>query len=208
MGESFNRSTFIFLYIALLSIFLYHIVKNIFSQQIIYFLNENNEVSLNAQNLSKENFNGSYKIIFIDTTTGNKAKEISQKVTINKRSKIKIDSFSSSKYINDHTVMFAELYNGSGNLVNSNYFKTLPWKYYHLAKANISLTMDESKKYISVTSDKPSYFVDLYANGVEFSKRGFNIVNGEEIKVDILNDDSAVIEISDIKIFSLNNYLE
>ena len=68
--------------------------------------------------------------------------------------------------------------------------------------------MDESKKHISVTSDKPSYFVDLYANRVEFSKRGFNIINGEEIKVNILNDDSTVIEISDIKIFSLNNYLE
>jgi len=188
----------------------YHFVKNIFAQQIIYFSKNNNEVDLNIQNQSLDKFNGSYKIFFIDTSTGNTIKNISNIVTLIRKGTLKIDSFSSSQLINDRTVVFAELYNDSGKLINSNYYKSLPWKYYKLANAEISFQIIESngKNIISVTSDKPSYFVDLYAKGVEFSKRGFNMLPGEEILIDMSVNDIDNIKLSDVKIYSLNNYLK
>lgn len=188
----------------------YHFVKNIFSQQITYFSTENNDVILSLQNQSKDKFIGSIKSFFIDTETGNVIQEIEISLNIEENSKHKIDSFSSTQYINDKTILFAELYSESGELINSNYYKTLPWKYYTLAKAEISLKLitRNGKKFVKVTSNRPSYFVDLYAKGVEFSKRGFTIMLGNEIDVEIIRGDIANLQESDIKIFSLNDYLK
>lgn len=188
----------------------YHFVKNIFSQQIIYFSKENDGVELRVQNQNNDNFKGSCKISFIDSLTGNIFEQISKNVTLSEKSMLNVDSFTSTKYINDSTIMFAELYNNSGELINSNYYKSLPWKYYKFAEAKITLKIVESngKKLISLISDKLSYFVDLYANGVEFSKRGFTIIPGEEIIIDILNDNVNSLKVSDIKIYSLNDYLK
>ncbi len=188
----------------------YHFVKNTFTPQIAYFLKNNNSVELYVQNQSKDKFIGSYKIFFINTSSGKIIKEFSKDVTLNEKSQLKVETFESSEIINDKTIVFAKLYNGSTELINSNYYKTLPWKYYNLAKAELSLkiNIENGTKRISVVSDKPVYFVDLYAPGVEFSARGFNIITGEEIIVDILSANSPDVKIEDIKIFSLNNYLE
>jgi beta-mannosidase len=188
----------------------YHFVKNIFSQQIAYFSTENNDVILSVQNQSNDKFSGSCKTLFIDTETGNVIQEIEISLNLEANSKQKIDSFSSTQYINDKTILFAELFNESGELINSNYYKTLPWKYYTLAKAEISLKLitRSGKFFIEVASDKPSYFVDLYAKGFEFSKRGFVSLPGKEIDVEVMKGDAANLQESDIKIFSLNNYLK
>ena len=188
----------------------YHFVKNIFSQQIAYFSTENNDVILSVQNQSNEKFIGSCKMFFINTETGNVIQEIEIGLNLEENSNHKIDSFSSPQYINDKTILFAELYNESSEIINSNYYKSLAWKYYDLAKVEISIKLitRNGKKFVEVASDKPSYFVDLYAKGVEFSKRGFTIMPGNEILIEIIKGDNVNLKESDIKIFSLNDYLK
>ncbi len=187
----------------------YYFVKNIFSQQLIYFSNTGEEIEINLQNENHDNFNGSYEITFIDSLLGSIKDKIYDNVTLDAKTTIRVKSLSPSNFSEENTIMLARIYNNLGELINSNYYNSLPWKYCKLAKPNITFELldKKNKKQIILKSDKPAYFVDIHAEGILFSKRGFSILPDEEIEVDILNQKIIEIKNSDIKIYSLNEYL-
>ncbi len=186
----------------------YHFVKNIFSPQIIYFPEENGIIKVKLQNQSIDEFKGTYRLAIIDTSSGKIIDEQKRKVKI-KGSRIdSINEFKESNFIDSNKIIIANLYNSAGELISTNYYHHKPWKYYQLAEANISMNQTEkkSKTQLLVSTDQPAYFVDMHLAGVEFSKRGFTILPGEEIAVDILIN-SKQIDINAIEIYSLNKYL-
>ncbi|MBI9070397.1 MAG: glycoside hydrolase family 2 protein [Melioribacteraceae bacterium] len=181
----------------------YYFVKNIFAQQLVYFKNIGNEIHINLQNQSNKNFSGSYKITFIDSVSGSIEETFLNNFTIDSNSAEKVKSFTS---INKNTIILAGLYNHKGNLINSNFYNSQSWKYFKPVKPAVTFDLIGENQII-IRTDKPAYFVDLYADGVLFSNRGFSILPDEEIKVDILNKKNKDSQISDIKIFSLNQFL-
>ena len=56
-------------------------------------------------------------------------------------------------------------------------------------------------------SDNPIFFVDLYHPHLTFSDRGFFILPGEQIKLEVIGKQNKSLNVKDIKIYSLNNYL-
>ncbi|MBU2493788.1 MAG: hypothetical protein KJ571_14260 [Bacteroidetes bacterium] len=187
----------------------YHFVKNIFAQQIVYFSSKENSIELYAQNQGQVTIKAQLKVFIINAAAGKIVSKLIKNIILDKNSSQILKSFPNSKTINDGTVIIAEIYNNSGELINSNYYNKLRWKHYKISPAHISIKLIEGndQKSLSVSSDKPSYFVDLYAEGVEFSKRGFTILPGYEIIVDYETSNKKKLKASDIKIYSLNNYL-
>lgn len=186
----------------------YHFVKNIFSQQLIYFSDEDVSIKVKLQNQSNDEFKGTYRLAVIDTSSGKIIDEQKSKVKTKAGKDDTIDEFKKSDFLNSNKIVIANLYNSSGELINTNYYHHKPWKYYQLAEANISLNQVErkSKTQLLVSTDKPAYFVDLYIEGVEFSKRGFTLLPNEEVVIDLLNN-SKQINLNHIKTFSLNDFL-
>lgn len=186
----------------------YHFVKNIFSPQLIYFSEKNEIIKVKLQNQSNDEFKGEYRLTVIDTYSGKIIDEQNGKVKMKGGRTDSINEFKKSNFLNSNKVIIARLYYTSDKLISINYYHHKPWKHYQTAESNISLKLieEENKKKIIASSDKPSYFVDLYADGVEFSNRGFTILPNEEIIIDIMNIKKQ-FDFNDIKIFSLNNYL-
>lgn len=184
----------------------YHFVKNIFSPHLIYFSEKNEIIKVKLQNQFNNEFKGKYRLTVVDTYSGKIIDEQNGKVKMNGGKTDSIYEFKKSNLLNSNKVIIARLYNTSNELISTNYYHHKPWKHYKISESNISLRFVDNKKKILVSSDKPSYFVDLYAEGVEFSNRGFTILSNEEIIIDIMNIKKQ-FDFNDIKIFSLNNYL-
>ncbi|OGU34493.1 MAG: hypothetical protein A2068_05770 [Ignavibacteria bacterium GWB2_35_6b] len=188
----------------------YHFVKNIFSQQIVFFSKNKNKIDINLQNQNRKDFEGRLRINLIDVSSGKVVKEIIKRIIIRANSKITADNISSDIFNeNKNIIVIASLFNNDGSLVNTNYYNEQSWKYFKADEAKISLRISgkDPKKQISVKTNKPAYFVDLYTPGIVFDKRGFTILPGEEMIVNITGKNVSEIKTNDIKIFSLNNYL-
>lgn len=185
----------------------YHFVKNIFTPQIIYFSKEEEKPAAKIQNYSTKKFKGSYKLSFIETSTGEIVKQFSKKISIDGKDTLAMQ-LQFTKYINDDVILYAQLFDSNREEISNNYYKTQRWKYYKLADAEISMNINERSKQLEVTSNKPAFFVDLYAKEIEFDKRGFTIMPGEKVILNSTDKNSTKLTKHKIKIYSLNKYLE
>lgn len=183
----------------------YHFVKNIFTPQIIYFSNEKESLQGKIQNYSINDFKGSCKLFFIETTTGEIIKQFTSKVSLKGKQTILL-GLQLSKYLSEEVIVYAQLFNSNDEVINTNYYKTQPWKYYNFVDTEISLKLNGSNKQIEITSNKPAFFVDLYSKGIDFNERGFSLMPGD-LKVITIKGDLEKLRANDIKIFALNNYL-
>jgi hypothetical protein len=60
---------------------------------------------------------------------------------------------------------------------------------------------------VEITSDHPTFFVDLYHKGIHYSKRGFIILPGETKKLKVYKKDVPNPGPEIIKVFTLNNLI-
>lgn len=187
----------------------YYFVKNIFSQQIIYFDKKTDKITIKIQNQSQFKFKGILEIKIIDSASGKILEKYSKEITVNKNSEVKIKEYISTKF-DDQKIIYATLKNELNKRLNFAFYNKRPWKHYKFAKPKIKFTLSnkKDKKQIILTSNKPAYFIDLNAKGILFSKRGFSIMPNEKVVVDISGQNVNKIKLNDIKIYSLNTFLK
>ena len=65
----------------------------------------------------------------------------------------------------------------------------------------------ENDSYITVKSESPAFFVDLFHPKINFDDRGFILLPGEEKTIQMSNQKKGTINFEDMEIFALNNYL-
>ena len=188
----------------------YHFVKNIFAQQITFFTKNENKIEFNIQNQSRKSFEGLLKVSLIDSPGGKVIEEIKGNIKLKAHSTASSHYKATSKLEKDkNLIAVSSLYNKEGLLISTNYYKGQPWKYIKTAKANISLELSGNglNKKVALKSNKPAYFVDLYSPGITFDKRGFTILPGEQVELKITGRKVDALKVSDIKVYSLNDYL-
>ncbi|MCH6573970.1 MAG: hypothetical protein IH795_02015 [Bacteroidetes bacterium] len=61
--------------------------------------------------------------------------------------------------------------------------------------------------HISLKTDSPAFFVDLYHPHIKFDARGFILLPGETRKIKIFRNNHGQLEPDKIKLYSLNKYL-
>lgn len=185
----------------------YHFVKNIFAPQVIYFNRKDENIIIKVQNQADENKRIISEVKVIEIKTGKVVEEFSKKLSLKNKSEIEIIKYSDKK-IFDGLIIYANIKNENGEQISFSFYNKLPWKYYKAAQPKIKINyVSQNPNQIEVMSDKPAYFVDLFAEGITFSKRGFSVMPNEKVIVSY-NGTENKMKLDNLKIYSLNTFLK
>jgi hypothetical protein len=104
--------------------------------------------------------------------------------------------------------LIASVYNENNKLLHRNFYLEQEWKNVNLPEANLEIEFtEESDFYVSIKSNAPAFFVDLYHPEISFLDRGFILLPGEEKRIRIKSKRHVPVEVDNIDFFILNNYL-
>jgi beta-mannosidase len=188
----------------------YHFVKNSFAPQLIYFINDGTKIKINLLNQNYLSLNGKLRITIIDSNSGKIISDKKLNVKTNNNSNAEIGSILLKELrANNNWILTAVLHDESDNLICKNYYTLKPWKHITLEKPQLKIKVINKKDstYLLLTSMNPVFFIDLYYQNIAFSDRGFSILPGEQIQVDIIGKKIKSLKEKDLKVYSLNNYL-
>ncbi|NOX67503.1 MAG: glycoside hydrolase family 2 protein [Chlorobi bacterium] len=190
----------------------YYFVKNIFKHQIISIRKSDSSLETTVLNCSQNNFSGSLKINFYETSTGELFNKKEQTIKIDSDtgkflSKISLESIYG---VSKKWIAIATLYDESEQIINRDYFTEDRWNLIKLPvpKIEIKTIKENGSYYLSLSTNKPAFFIDLYYPNFNFSDRGFILLPGEDKKLMITNGKVDPPKLEDIIIFSLNNFLQ
>ncbi len=107
-------------------------------------------------------------------------------------------------------IAIVTLYDESEQIINRNHFIEDRWKFVKLPmpEIKIKIVKEDGNLYVSLSTDKPAFFVDLYSPNINFSDRGFILLPSEDKKLMIIGERVDTLKLEDITIFSLNNMLQ
>jgi len=190
----------------------YYFVKNIFNHQIISIRRSDDLLKVTVLNGSPYNFSGTLKIVYYKTSTGELLIEEEHKISIDKY-RGKFLNEISLKNINGDSkkwIAIATLYDESEQIINRNYFTEDRWKLVKLPMPEIKIktVKEDGNLYVSLSTDKPAFFVDLYSPNINFSDRGFILLPSEEKKLMVKGEKVETLNLEDITLFSLNKILQ
>ena len=104
--------------------------------------------------------------------------------------------------------MIASVYNENDKLLHRNFYLEQEWKNVNLPEAKLEIEFsEESDLYVSIKSNTPTFFVDLYHPHIKFDARGFILLPGETKKIKTIQNYKGKFEPDKIKVYSLNKYL-
>lgn len=188
----------------------YYFVKNSFSQQMIYFVNDENKIRIFLLNQNKAIIKGKLRITVIDGKSGNIFKDTFIKVDINKKANPHLTTVAYEDLsAKGNWVLTTVLYDESNKVICRNYFLVKHWKHISLSKTKLDFEIVNRKNeyYLSLKSDNAIFFVYIYHSNLTLSDQGFFILPGEVIEVKIIEKEIKQINKQDFKIYYLNNYL-
>jgi beta-mannosidase len=188
----------------------YYFVKNSFASQLLYFKDDGITVSVMLLNQNKEKIEGRLRLTILDTVSGDITEDSSSKVNIINKRLIDINSVPRKNLPgNENWILTAVLYDESNETICRNYYLTKPWKHVRLKKTKLKLNILFKDDYaeLILKCTNPAFFIDLYYPHLTFSDRGFFMMPGEQIKVKVIGKQTKSLNVKDIKIYSLNNYL-
>lgn len=189
----------------------YHFVKNSFAPQLIYFNNDGTRIKINLLNQNHLSIKGKLRITIIDSDSGKTVSEKNLNVNIKKNAVTEIKSILLKDLPkNSNWIITTLLLDESENTICKNYYTLKPWKHITLEKPqlNIKVVNKNDFTYIVIKSKNPVFFIDVYYPNITFSDRGFYLLPGEEIKLKIIGKQIKSLNEKDLKVYSLNNYLQ
>ena len=186
----------------------YYFVKNTFAPQLLSFSDEGETIRLILLNQNRNTIKGRLRLTVVNAITGEIVQDNTTKLTTSNV------AFSEIKAIvrknlppGENWIITAVLCDELNNIICQNYFLTKPWKHVRLKKPKLKLLTKRGSAQLKVKSDHPVFFVDLYHPDLTFSDRGFFILPGEQIELNVIGEHNKSIKAEEIKIFSLNSYL-
>lgn len=188
----------------------YYFVKNTFASLLLYFIDDGSKIKLNLLNQNNCKIKGRLRLTVVDTASGEIIKDSSSKVNINNKVLVEIDSvFRKNLPQDENWILTAVLFNESNETICRNYYLTKPWKHIRLKKSKLKLNASTTGIFteLILKSNCTVFFIDLYHPHLTFSDRGFFILPGERIKLEIIGKQIKPLNVKDIKVYSLNNYL-
>ncbi len=151
----------------------------------------------------------SLKLHIIEQQSGKVIKEYDEKFSIqNCRNNIIYKVPIQELRNNGDNILIASVYNENNKLLHRNFYLEQEWKNVNLPEANLEIEFtEESDFYVSIKSNGPAFFVDLYHPEISFLDRGFILLPGEEKRIRIKSKRHVPVEVDNIDFFILNNYL-
>jgi beta-mannosidase len=180
----------------------YHFVKTAYSPHLVTFHKENNILKVIAINQNEATFSGKIVLTFLHPATGLVDVQEDSKITLQGNSKKEIRSFSTEQL----GIVLITLLDSEGNIMHRNFYNKYKWKHTKLERVEVAVKICNDND-VEITSDHPTFFVDLYHKGIHYSKRGFIILPGETKKLKVYKKDVPNPGPEIIKVFTLNNLI-
>lgn len=187
----------------------YYFVKNSYSPQLVLIKKEDFFLNFYLINQTGDEFRGYIKINFIDPSSGNIFQEEKNNILVEAYDLKIVDTVSVLELPkNNEWLIIISLYDEK-RLVHRNFYLEKKWKHIFLpdSKVRVDSKPGVDCKELKLTTEKLGIFVDLYHPRLIFFDRGFLLLPEEEKLIYILSKDSERIDINDIKIKTLNNFL-
>jgi len=187
----------------------YYFVKKGFSPIITTFNKEDSYLKINLNNHCGETFEGNFKISIIEQRSGVIIKEIEEKLSANSSINTVIHELLLAELFNkQNPIIVVSLYNKMHDLIYRDFYIDQEWKNIKLPEAKLEFDIiKENDSYITVKSETPAFFVDLFHPKINFDDRGFILLPGEEKTIQMSNQKKRTINFKGMEIFALNNYL-
>jgi len=185
----------------------YHFVKNIFSSQLVRFTKKE-KISCEFFNKSNEEFNGYVKTFVYDLNSEKVYQEFTDRVKVKGNKSKSFRSFDFKGRNSDQLLFVGSVYNQDNLLFHRNYFLNNKWKYINLPQKDLTVTIvNNPEQKLRLKSKTLNMFVDLYSKGRTFRNRGFILLPGEQIYIQIDEPGQKIKNIDEIKCTTLNDYL-
>ena len=159
----------------------YYLVKNSFQDPFLKFTMNQDELHLHLIN-NKEIFNGYLVLSEINLPSG---KTVSKKIKLKaekQKTLLKViklnDELEKGKLI-----AAATLYDENEEFLHRAVFTQPEWKYMKLPKARVrwKLVNKKESQYISLKTDRPAFYVSIFAEGLQLKNNAVSILPGEEL---------------------------
>jgi beta-mannosidase len=184
----------------------YHVIKNSFQNSLITFVKNDETTDVKFLNQQSNPFHGELILEQFQIQTGKKLSAQIYELNSSSYSSQIIHKISDK----ESDVLFVSyLYDKDGNLIHKNIFYPYPWKHAPLPKVHLDkkVILKENSYYLEISSRKPALFLDPYHPKLIFSNRGFSLMPREIILVKLEGKSVEKIKFDEIKIFTLNDYL-
>lgn len=185
----------------------YYFVKNIFNPQIVK-ISKNKSLTALFYNFSNSLFSGKIIISVVNGASGKIIREnkFDHEAPPLSSRELKL---SNKNNVPDEDIHIVSIYDSNKILVHRNFSTQVKWKHLSLPPQKIKLTKKrrKGKNYINILAKNPLFFADLYNPNLIFKNRGFILLPGENIDVEVENISNNKIDLNRIKCFCLNDYL-
>jgi beta-mannosidase len=185
----------------------YYFVQKSFRDPAIFIKYIDDQVSIKLVNDTITDFVGSIEHNFIDLTDNQVIKK--EKVDVTLQNGDRNQGYTISLGDLPETgnwILITTLRNKQDYIINRNFFTLKRWKHLKTPASNVTIAKSGQGS-LSLIADSLALFVDLYHQDARFSDRGFIMLPGEKKDLDIISGDPGNVEVDDIRIFSLNDYL-
>jgi len=185
----------------------YYFVRAVFSKKSIFIKKIGNQIVTEIMNDSSEDFEGNIEYGLFDLLHNQVLNKHNKPIVVRSRERVTGKSLSLAGHLDSGNWIFiTTLFDKQHHIVNRNYYTLKKWKYLKTKPSNVKIIRNEENK-IALMSENIALFVDLYHKAARFSDKGFIILPGEKKGLDIVSGGLKLIDVDDIKIFTLNDYL-
>ena len=187
----------------------YYFVKNVFAQQAICFIKNNDGFQIILQNVKTGKTNGKLKFNLFDSFSGSQIQEEFFQIKKETRGYICYDVPQSVLPDDKNQILIASLLDENNKILSRNYFINGEWKHKNLVPVNIKFQLIKNNSFncLKLITDKIALFLDVQHPIADFSDRGFILLPGEEKFLNISFHSDEKINFDRLEIYTLNNYL-
>lgn len=182
----------------------YNFVKDSFNSIMSTVTCRDKVISVKINNDGQRVFTG-YLEIGITELSGGKTKLL--KVIPLKFKGSKIVNLPPVKMDMNNSLLTSTVYSNKKVLLHRSFYLKKEWKHARLTKARVVFKHDKENKSVIIKTKKAIIFGDLYLKGFVFEERGFILLGNEIIAIKYKSTSGKELELSKLKLFSLNNYL-
>ena len=185
----------------------YFFVKGVFSDPTIFLKNINNQIIACLTNEITIDFSGIFEYVFLDLSDNRILSKEKKNISLQSGERIQTDNISIMDLPESgNWILITTLYDKQNYIINRNYFTLKKWKHLKTTHSDVKVIRKEEDK-ITLEVENIALFLDLYHEKARFSERGFIMLPGEKKDIEIISEDPEKVDGKDIRIFTLNNYL-
>lgn len=188
----------------------YHLVKNMFNQQIVVYKkldnkNKNSVVSVSIKNSAHESFHGTVEVKLLKFPEGKikSLKKVKVKTSANSE-----EALYSAEFNPENSFIIVSVTDEKKKLVHRSVYKEKEWKHIRLPKTKVKYSFNTKRNILKVKASEPAFYVYLHKEGTIFHGNGLILLPGEEehLRPEMVNGRSK-FSIKELNVNTLNDYL-